>query len=109
HPVLMVGDSPAMISFKTPLVSSFKEFGTPIAKVVKYAPGKASYRSEVQTALAAKPDLIVLVGTPADSARIMQAAFQAGYDGGWFATQDQTNNDFIKLASAQLVNGLYGL
>src|SRR5699024_10678397 len=68
-----------------------------------------TYRSEVQQALAADPDLVVLVGTPEDSVRIMQAAFQSGYDGGWFVTQDQTTNEFIKLASAQLVNGIYGL
>src|SRR5699024_5172600 len=67
------------------------------------------YRSEVQEALSASPDLIVLVATPEDSVRVMRAAFQAGYTGNWFVTQDQTTNEFVELATPQLVNGIYGL
>lgn len=108
-PVLMVGQAPAMISFRDPIVQAFADYGAPVAGVIEYTPGKPSYRSEVQEALSSNPDLIVLVGTPEDSVRVMQAAFQAGYDGGWFVTQDQTTQEFIDLASAQLVNGIYGL
>ncbi len=108
-PVLLVGNAPAMVSFEKPLQSGFADYGTPLKKTIVYTPQKPSYRSEVQEALAAGPDLIVLVGTPEDSARIMQAAFQAGYDGAWFVTQDQTNADYIKLATPQLVEGIYGL
>lgn len=108
-PVLMVGQSPAMISFKEPIENAFKGYGTELAEVIEYTPGKPSYRSEIQTAIAAGPDGIVLVGTPEDSARIMTNAFQAGYDGGWFLTQDQTNADFVELAGADLANGAYGL
>src|SRR5699024_1729112 len=82
---------------------------TEVAQVIEYKPSKPSYRSEVQQALGASPDLIVLSGTPEDSARIMQTAFQAGYDGGGCVSDDQTPNDFIQLASAQLVDGIYGL
>ncbi len=108
-PVLMVAKSPAMVSFESPLQTSFQNYGTPLKATLEYAPGKPSYRSEVQDALSHNPDVIVLVGTPEDSVRIMQAAFQAGYQGTWFVTQDQTNADFIKLATPQLANGIYGL
>ena len=108
-PVLMVAKSPAMVSFESPLQTSFQSYGTPLKATLEYAPGKPSYRSEVQEALSHHPDVIVLVGTPEDSVRIMQAAFQAGYQGTWFVTQDQTNADFIKLATPQLANGIYGL
>jgi len=108
-PVLMVAKSPAMVSFESPLQTSFEKYGTPVTATLEYAPGKPSYRSEVQQALSHDPDVIVLVGTPEDSVRIMQAAFQAGYQGTWFVTQDQTNADFIKLATPQLANGIYGL
>ncbi len=108
-PVLMVAKSPAMVSFESPLQTSFEKYGTPAKATLEYAPGKPSYRSEVQDALSHHPDVIVLVGTPEDSVRIMQAAFQAGYQGTWFVTQDQTNADFIKLATPQLANGIYGL
>ena len=109
NPVLMVGQAPAMISFRDPIQRSFEDYGTPVATTIEFTPAKASYRSEVQEAMAADPDLIVLVGTPEDSARIMQAAFQAGYSGGWFVTQDQTNPEFIELVTAQLAEGIYGL
>lgn len=108
-PVLMVGQSPAMVSFEEPIKNAFAEYGVEIAEVIRFAPGKPSYRSEVQTAMAANPDGIVLVGAPEDSARIMTNAFQAGYGGGWFMTQDQTNAEFIDLAGADLVEGAYGL
>jgi neutral amino acid transport system substrate-binding protein len=39
----------------------------------------------------------------------MSNAFQAGYQGRWFVTQDQTNAEFIDLAGARLVEGIYGL
>ncbi|HEX7022648.1 MAG TPA: ABC transporter substrate-binding protein, partial [Trueperaceae bacterium] len=109
HPVLMVGQAPAMISFENPIVQAFEDYDAPVAGVVEYTPGKPSYRSEAQQALGNNPDLIVLVGTPEDSARIMQAAFQAGYTGNWFVTQDQTTPEFVDLVTAQLANGIYGL
>lgn len=108
-PVLMVAQAPAMISFRDPMIEAFADYGAAIAKVIEFKPGKASYRSEVQQALAANPDLIVLAATPEDSVRVMRAAFQAGYMGNWFVTQDQTTNEFIELATPQLANGIYGL
>src|SRR5699024_6004907 len=36
QPVLMVGQSPAMISFRDPIVASFADYGTDIAQVIKY-------------------------------------------------------------------------
>lgn len=108
-PVLMVGKSPAMVSFEEPIKNSFEDYGAEVSQVIEYAPGKPSYRSEVQTAMAENPGGIVLVGTPEDSARIMTNAFQAGYEGGWFVTQDQTTDDYIELAGADLAEGIYGL
>jgi len=109
NPVLMVGNAPAMISFQAPIEASFADYGTPLLANMLFTPGKTSYRTEVQEALANDPDLIVLVATPEDSARVMQAAFEAGYEGTWFVTQDQTNNDYIALATPELVEGIYGL
>ncbi len=109
RPVLMVAQSPAMVSFETPITEGFADYGAPLLETVRFAPGKPSYRSEVMTARAAAPDLIVLVAAPEDSVRVMTNAFQAGYQGGWFVTQDQTNDDYIALAGAALVEGVYGL
>src|SRR5690606_31347857 len=107
--VLMVGNAPAMISFQSPIEQSFADYGSPLLANMLFTPGKTSYRTEVQEALANDPDVIVLVATPEDSARVMGAAFEAGYAGTWFVTQDQTTNDYIELATPALVEGIYGL
>jgi len=109
NPVLMVAQSPAMVSFLEPVERSFADYGTEVARVIEFTPGKPSYRSEVQEALGDNPDGIVLIAAPEDSARVMTNAFQSGYDGDWFVTQDQTNADYIDLAGAELVEGTYGL
>lgn len=108
RPYLMVGQAPALISFEEPILGGFEEYGTPVIGNMQYQTGKPSYRSEAQQALSEDPDLIVLVGSPEDSARIMEAAFQAGYQGSWFVTQDQTTPEFVEL-SAGLAEGIYGL
>lgn len=107
--VLMVGQSPALISFKRPIEQAMREFGRELAASLEYRPEKQSYRTEAQEALAAEPEVIILIGSPEDSVRIIQAAFEAGYTGTWFVTQDQTNAEFIELATPQLVEGIYGL
>lgn len=109
QPVLMVAQSPAMVSFRDPIERGFAGFGTELAEVIEFTPGKPSYRAEVQQAMAASPDGIVLVAAPEESARIMTNAFQTGYQGGWFVTQDQTTADYIELAGADLVAGIHGL
>ena len=109
RPYLLVGQAPALISFEAPITGGFEDYGTPLVGSARYQTGKPSYRSEVQDAVRADPDLIVLIGSPEDSARIMQAAFQAGYDGAWFVTQDQTTPEFVDLVGAQLAEGIYGL
>lgn len=109
RPALMVGQAAAFVSFEEPIERGIQEFGGELAETTRYSTGKESYRSEVEELLAANPDVIILVGEPADSARIMQDAFQAGYEGTWFVTQDQTNADYIELAGPELVEGIYGL
>lgn len=106
---LMVGDAPALVSFEKPTQSAMEEFGTPLTKSTRFSVGRQSYRSEVSEVLRDDPDMIVLVGAPADSASIMRQAKQNGYNGSWFVTQDQTNADYVKLAGADVVEGIYGL
>lgn len=106
---LMVGQAPALVSFAEPIRAGIEEFGGSLTATVEFSPGKSSYRSEVGSVLADDPDVIVLVAAPEDSARIQKDAFEAGYEGTWFVTQDQTNADYIALAGPELVAGMYGL
>lgn len=106
---LMVGDAPALVSFEEPIQAAMEDYGTPLTSSIRYSVNRESYRSEVADVLGDDPDMIVLVGSPADSAKIMQQAQQSGYDGGWFVTQDQTNAEYIELAGGDVVEGIYGL
>jgi neutral amino acid transport system substrate-binding protein len=106
---LMVGNAPALQSFKEPVRTSFEEFGGTVVNTLDYATGKSSYQSEVSQMLSSDPEIITLVGTPEDSAKILRAAFQAGYEGNWFVTQDQTNADFLELTDDRVTEGILGL
>lgn len=106
---LMVGDAPALVSFEKPIQEAMEGYGAPLAGSSRYTVGRQSYRSEVADVLRDDPDMIILVGAPADSANIMRQATQSGYQGSWFVTQDQTNADYIELAGADVVEGIYGL
>jgi ABC-type branched-subunit amino acid transport system substrate-binding protein len=97
------------VSFEKPIQDAMDEYGSPLEDSLRYSVGRPSYRSEVAQVLRGDPDMIILVGSPADSANIMRQAAQSGYDGSWFVTQDQTNADYIKLAGADVVEGVYGL
>lgn len=109
RPALMVGQAPALVSFQEPIAEAVTEFGGELVSNSTYTTGKQSYRSEVSGVLGADPDVIILIGEPADSARIMQDAFEAGYEGTWFVTQDQTTAEYVELAGPELVEGIYGL
>ena len=106
---LMVGQAPALQSFKAPITGSLEEFGATVTTTRDYSTGKSSYDSEISNVLNTDPELVCLVGPPEDSARIMRAAFQAGYEGNWFLTQDQTNQEFLDLVDERITDDVLGL
>ena len=106
---LMVGQAPALQSFKAPIDGSLEEFGATVTTTLDYSTGKSSYHSEVSKVLSTDPELVCLVGPPEDSARIMRAALQAGYEGNWFLTQDQTNQEFLDLVDERITDDVLGL
>lgn len=106
---LMVGDQEVFQSFKEPIRSSFEEFGGTITTAMDIRTGKASYTSEVQQMMESDPEICVLVASVEDSIKITEAGFQAGYEGNWFATQDQTNQDFLTQSENQVTEDMLGL
>ncbi|MFB6197784.1 MAG: ABC transporter substrate-binding protein, partial [Halobacteriaceae archaeon] len=106
---LMVGNKEVFQSFKKPVKNSFTEFGGTITTEINFRTGKASYQSEVQTMMGSDPEITVLIGPNDDSVKIMEAAFQAGYQGHWFGTQDQTNEEFLAQSADKVTNGMLGL
>ena len=106
---LMVGDKEVFQSFKEPVQSAFEEFGGTVTTAMDIRTGKASYQSEVQSMMDSDPQITTLIASVEDSVKITQAGFQAGYEGNWFATQDQTNQEFLAQNDNQVTNGMLGL
>ncbi|MFB6071352.1 MAG: ABC transporter substrate-binding protein [Halobacterium sp.] len=106
---LMVGNKEVFQSFKEPVVNSFKEFGGTVTKAMDIRTGKASYQSEVQSMMESNPEITVLIASVEDSIKITEAGYQAGFEGNWFATQDQTNQDFLSQSNNKVTNGMLGL
>lgn len=106
---LAVGNQEVFQSFKQPIQSSFEEFGGSVAESFDLKTGKASYESEAQTIVSSDPEITTLVASKDDSIRIMRAAFQAGYEGNWYVTQDQTTEVFLDEAPEEVTQGILGL
>jgi neutral amino acid transport system substrate-binding protein len=106
---VMSGKAPALQAFKRPVTRSFEKFGGTIVENMDFSVGQSSYNAEISQVLESDPEIITLVGTPEDSEKILRAAFQAGYEGNWFFTQDQTNDDFVSSVDKQLTEGAFGL
>jgi neutral amino acid transport system substrate-binding protein len=106
---MLVGDKEVFQSFKAPISSSFEEFGGTVAEAMDIRTGKSSYQSEVQSMMSTNPEITVLVASIEDSIKVMEAAFQAGYEGNWFLTQDQTNQDYLSQSENQVTDGVLGL
>jgi len=106
---MMVGNEEVFQSFKDPIASSFEEFGGQIVEQIDFRTGKSSYSSEVGTMMDADPEITALTGSKDDSIKIMEAAFQAGYEGNWFVTQDQTTDVFLEESENAATDGIFGI
>lgn len=106
---LMVGNKEVFQSFKDPILNSFEAAGGTVTTTVDFKTGKASYQSEVQTVMNSNPEITTLVGSKDDSIKIMQAAYQAGYEGNWFVTQDQTTEVFLEETESKVTDGILGI
>ena len=106
---LMVGNQEVFQSFKDPVRSSFEDLGGTVTTAMDIRTGKASYQSEVQQMMNSDPEICVLIASVEDSVKITEAGYQAGYEGNWFLTQDQTNQDFLSQSENQVTNNMLGL
>lgn len=106
---LIVGEAPALTPFEEPIRSSFEEFGGTITNTINFSPGQSSYESQISSMMQTEPEIIALVASPEDSAKFFRAAFNAGYEGNWFLTQEAANQAFLDDNEQQLTEGIFGL
>jgi branched-chain amino acid transport system substrate-binding protein len=74
---------------------------------VIYDGTKTSFRSEVDQALKAKPDFIMLGGYPQDSAAIMKDLYRNSYSGTVCGFGTAITGEFINAAGKDVANGVY--
>jgi branched-chain amino acid transport system substrate-binding protein len=74
---------------------------------VIYDGSKTSFRSEVDQAMKAKPDFIMLGGYPQDSASIMKDLYRNSYDGIVCGFGTAITSQFIQAAGKSVAEGVY--
>lgn len=79
--------------------------GTKFTSLI-YEADKATYRSEVDTALREKPDLIVFGGYATDATVLLRDLWQASYDGKITAQGYAVNQGVIDSLPAEVTNGV---
>lgn len=74
-----------------------------------YEDKKSSYRSEVDQALRAKPDVIVLGGYVPDTSVVLKDLYRAGYDGKRIGFSFGINQKLVEAVPAEVGEGAYSL
>lgn len=103
---LMLAQNPFSQSMLKGLSEEVTAQGAKVSNVI-YDGTKTSFRSEVDQALKAKPDFIMLGGYPVDSASIMKDLYRNGYEGTVCGYGTAITPQFIQAAGKDVAEGVY--
>jgi branched-chain amino acid transport system substrate-binding protein len=106
RPATMALNNAAAISVTEGFREAWEGSGQKVVEKVVYEPSQASYRSELQKVLAAKPDVIVMGCYLADLTIILREAYQTGEQMRWVAPTYAANPELVKALGADAVEGL---
>jgi len=81
--------------------------GCKLAGTLTYDKDKASYRSEVDEALRAKPDMIYLNGYTPDTIVLLKDLYKSGYDGKRIAQAYAVNAKLLASLPHEVTDGIY--
>ena len=81
--------------------------GTELAGIVVYDKDKTTFRSEIDQAVRAKPDMIYLNGYTPDCTVLMKELFKAGYTGGKVAQGYAVNAKLLGSLPREVTDGTY--
>jgi len=93
-------------SFIDPVTSAFENLGGSIAKIVEVSSGSGSYQSEMSTLANSDPDAIALFMGVEDSVKVLDAAFQIGYEGPFVGNVDHTTSKFSEQAPEEMLQNV---
>lgn len=103
---LMLAQNPYSQAMLKGLSDEVTPHGAKVSHVI-YDGSKTSFRSEVQQALKARPDFIMLGGYPQDSASIMKDLYRNSYDGIVCGFGTAITPQFIDAAGKDVAEGVY--
>jgi ABC-type branched-subunit amino acid transport system substrate-binding protein len=83
------------------------EKGSQLIGTLTYDKDKTSYRSEVDQALKAKPDMIYLNGYAPDETIVLKDLYKAGYEGGKFSQSYSITQPVLDALPHEVTEGIY--
>jgi branched-chain amino acid transport system substrate-binding protein len=103
---LLILNNPYGIGLGDSFPDSFAKVGGKVTGKVVYNPNQSSYRSEIQQALAGKPDVILFGGYTPDGVQVFKEWFQLGLGGTWMGPGFALDQKFIQGIGAQAAEGI---
>jgi branched-chain amino acid transport system substrate-binding protein len=106
--VFIVGaQTPFAVPNEEQLRANLPQYGAELVGALVYDKDKTSFRSEVDIALEADPDVIYLNGYTPDVTVVMKDLFKAGYDKGRVAQAYAVNQKLLESLPAEVTEGCY--
>jgi branched-chain amino acid transport system substrate-binding protein len=106
---VMALNNPSAIDGIDSFSKQWKEWGMPVVARVVYEPKQASYRSEIQQILAAKPDIIVAHSFLTDTTVFLREWYELGGTNKWIMPGFSANSNLIKALGKDVTNGILAL
>lgn len=104
--VYLTPQTPFVQSMTDNITKAIASAGGSVTTIV-YEDKKATYRSEVDRALAGKPDMLILGGYVADTAVLVKEIYRAGFEGKMVAFAYAVNKQLIDSVPKETVEGIF--
>jgi branched-chain amino acid transport system substrate-binding protein len=106
RPATMALNNAAAISVTEGFRAAWEASGQKVVEKVVYEPNQASYRSELQKILAAKPDVIVMGSYLADLTILLREWYQTGESMRFITPTYAANPELVKALGPEVVEGI---
>jgi branched-chain amino acid transport system substrate-binding protein len=103
----LAAQTPFAVPSQKRLAEVLAKGGSEQAGAVIYDKDKTTFRSEIDQALKAKPDMIYMNGYTPDVTIVMKELFKAGYTGGKVAQAYAVNQKLLNSLPAEVTDGTY--
>jgi branched-chain amino acid transport system substrate-binding protein len=103
---MLILNNPYGIGLGDSFPDRFAKLGGTVTGKVIYNPSQSSYRSEIQQALANKPDVVLFGGYTPDGIQVFKEWFQLGLGGTWMGPGFALDQKFIQSIGTRAAEGI---